>query len=226
MRKKINILRYISVLILTIMIFTIGIFIGTSVEEARIKNLYNQLSDQNLDYQNLITENNYIDYLLSENNFNKTNSCKIIKGSYYASIVSLDNSRLKLENYINQGKVKLEEFSRLKSFYTNLQINYWITANKINMVCDSNLNSILYFYGDKKKCPSCEDQGIHLNYVKQKLNDNVLIFSIDVNKKGVVDLLKQKYQINERELPIIIINNKIYNFKTNDEIFKILNISN
>ncbi len=229
MRKKLNLLRHIAILILVIMIFTIGIFIGTSVEQARVENLYTQLSDQDLKYQNLVTEDNYMNYIIS--NIDKNNkssldaSCRLIKGAYYTSIKNLDDSRLKLENYINKGKVKEKEFYRLKSHYLNLEIDYWIMANKINNICDSNMNPILYFYAEDKKCPSCEDQGVHLNYVKQKLKDNVLIFSLDSERDGPVKLLAQKYNVYERELPVLVINDEVYGFKTNDEIFEILNQS-
>jgi len=238
MRKKISVIRHIGVLLLTIMIFTVGIFIGTSVEQARVENLYDQISEQSLEYQNLITETNYLNYLIENNDndnnnifINSTNvennlsiiNCNMIKQTYYSSLLNLDNSRLKLENYINQGKVESDEFRRLKAYYFNLEIDYWMIANKMNSICNSNFNSILYFYGDKKKCPSCEDQGVHLDYVKQKLKDDILIFSLDSEREGPINLLIKQYKVNERELPVLIINNKIYSFKTNSEIFKILN---
>lgn len=226
MRQKINILRHISVLLLTIMIFTIGIFIGTTVEQQRVQNLYTNLQEQDLKYQNLVTEDNYLNYLISLNKTTNSNkSCNSIKSAYYTSIINLDDARLKLENYINQGDVKTIEFSRLKDHYSNLQINYWITANRINNLCVGSMNPILYFYADKKKCPACQDQGTHLDYVKSKLGDGVLIFSLDSRKEGPIKLLAQKYDISHRELPVLVINDKIYGFKTNDEIFKILNIS-
>jgi len=227
MRQKINYLRHLSILILTIMIFIIGIYIGTSVEQERVKQLYSEFQDQSLDFNNIATENNYLNYLIEKKVINSTNnnvSCDLIKGIYYTSIKNLDDSRLKLENYINLGKVKVDEFSRLKKFYSNLQIDYWLSANKINNIClNSNMNTILYFYKNKKDCPSCEDEGIHLNYVKQKLKDNILIFSLDAdNNEGPIKLLKQIYGVNYRELPVLVINDNIYGFKTNNEVFDIL----
>ncbi|MFW6009547.1 MAG: hypothetical protein ACOCP8_09825 [archaeon] len=222
MRKKLNWIRHFGVLLLTIMIFTIGIFIGGSVEQMRVQNLYVQLQEQDLDYQNLVTEERYITYLTSKKEQGENISCDIIKETYYSSIENLDSSRIKLENYINSGSVKEEEFARLKEHYFNIQISYWILANKINKLCDNSLNPILYFYADKKVCPACDDQGVHLDYVKKKLQDDVLVFSLDGQKQGAVKLIASQYEINHREYPSIIINDEVYGFLTNKEVFEIL----
>ena len=84
------------------------------------------------------------------------------------------------------------------------------------------MNTILFFYGDKKKCPSCEDQGVHLTYVKQKLKDDVLVFSFDAEKQGAIKLISQNYQIQGRELPSLIINGELHSFMSNAQIFEVL----
>lgn len=225
MRTKINYIRHFGVLLATIMIFVVGIFIGGSVQQLRVQNLYDSLQDQDLSYQNLVTEGKYIDYIVSLKKSGKNVSCSSIEGTYFSSIKNLDNSRIKLENYINSGKVNDNQFSKLKEHYADVQINYWILANEISNLCDNNLNTILYFYADDKKCPQCQDQGVHLNYVKQKLKKNVLIFSLDVEKAGPTQLLAKKYESTPTSTPNLVINNKVYGFLTNEEIFKILNVS-
>ena len=223
MRKQIKFVRYIGVLFLTILIFLVGIFFGGSVEELRVQSLYTQLQEQDLEYQSIVTEGNYIQYLASLKEGGENVSCEVLIGAYYTSISNLDDARLKLENYINSGKVKEEEFARLKEHYSNVQVNYWLLGEEISTLCEEDLNIILYFYGeDKKICPACEDQGVHLSYVKQKLNDNVLIFSFDSQKEGVIKLLNQRFGVNERELPVIVIKDSVYGFLNNQEIFDIL----
>lgn len=208
---------------MTIMIFTMGIFIGGDVEERRVENLYTQLQEQDLSYQQIVTEGNYIDYLASQKEIGTNISCQSLTGAYYTSIEKLDDSRLKLENYINTASVKEEEYQRLKDHYANIQINYWMLANKINNLCpESNMYPILYFYADKEKCPQCEDQGVHLSYVKAKLGDNVLVFSLNVEKQGVIQLLAQQYDVFSRETPVIVIKEKPFGFMNNENIFQIL----
>ena len=92
-------------------------------------------------------------------------------------------------------------------------------ANRISNLCNSNLNTILFFYAEKDKCKECEDQGVHLNYVKQKLGDDVLIFSLDSQKEGPTQLLKQKYGIDTNNLPAVIVNEEKLGFSNNRIIF-------
>ncbi len=220
MRKKVNWLRHVGVLFLTVIIFTVGVLIGGDVEQLRVQSLYTQLQQQDLDYQSVVTESNYVDYLVGLKEGGDNVSCELIKGAYYTSISNLDDSRLKLENYINTGSVKEEEFARLKDHYANLQINYWILANKINNFCEGNMNPILYFYAEEKTCPACEDQGTHLSYVKAKMGDDVLVFSLDAQKEGTIQLLAQKYGVYDRELPVIVIDENVYGYMINDQIFE------
>jgi hypothetical protein len=221
MRQKVNILRHIGVLLLTNIIFFLGLFIGNSVEELRVDTLYSQLQDQDLDYQKMLVESQYIDYLVDTKTQNNV-SCETIKGAYFTSIQNLGDSTIKLEQYINNANSNEEDYQRIKDYYSNVQVTYWLLAQKIENLCQSNLNTILFFYGDKEKCPSCEDQGVHLTYVKQKLKDEVLIFNFDAEKTGAIKLISQNYQIQGKELPSLIINGKLFGFSTNGELFEIL----
>lgn len=221
MRQKVNILRHVGVLFLTNVIFFLGLFIGNTVEEMRVDTLYSQLQDQDLDYQKMLVESEYIDYLIDTKSKNNV-SCDTIKGAYFTSIQNLGDSTIKLEQYINNANSNEEDYQRIKDYYSNVQVTYWLLAQKIENLCQANLNTVLFFYGDKKKCPSCEDQGVHLTYVKQKLKDDVLIFNFDAEKTGAIKLISQNYQIQGRELPSLIINGKLHRFLTNEELFSVL----
>lgn len=220
MREKVNHIRHISILFLTIIIFFFGVLIGGNVEDKRIETLYTQLEEQDLAYQNVVTESRYISKLLeSESNV----SCGVIEGAYFTSINNLDDSRLKLEEYINSASVRQEEYYRLQGHYSNLQTTYWILANDILDMCNSSsFETILYFYDDDTNCPSCQDQGVHLNYIKQVLQDDVLIFSFDIQREGIVKLISQQYDIFNRETPSIVIGEEVYGFSTNEEILNYL----
>ena len=219
MREKINKVRHIAILFITIIVFFLGVLIGGSIEELRVQSLYTQLQEQDLEYQSIVAEGNYIDYIVDLKGEGANISCDSIMGGYYTSIDNLDKSRIKLENYINTGSVQEIEFQRLKDHYANMQINYWILANKINNLCDNRMNPILYFYADDESCPACEDQGVYLNYVKQVLEHEVLVFSLDSGKGGPTQLLAQQYDVYYREKPILVIDEQTHDFSNNEEIF-------
>lgn len=218
MKRQVQYIRHFSILVLTIIIFALGIFIGSDIEQLRVQNLYTQLQEQDIEYQQIVTEGRYIDYLVSK--AQGSNSCPQITGAYFTSIENLETSRLKLESYINSAQSQEEEYFRLRDHYANMQINYWLLAKQIDTLCQGNFSTILYFYSeDEEICPACEDQGIHLTYVKQRLQDDVLIFSFNVENDGPIDLLKQNFEVDSRELPVVVINEEVFGFLENEEIF-------
>ena len=223
MRRKVNTLRHIGVLFVTGVIFFLGVFIGGHIEDLRVESIYTQLQIQDLEFQTIVTESRYIEYLLlapeNSTNFN----CSALKNSYFSSIDNLDVARSSLEHYINLAEENTDQFERLKEHYINLQITYWVLGKRIRSRCGGEFPSIiLYFYGDKKQCPKCEDQGVHLDYIKSKLKEDVLIFSLDRNKKGAVELLSQSYGVYNAPLPSLVINERVYGFLDNEKVLEVL----
>lgn len=221
MRRQVNWVRYFGILILTIIIFFLGTFIGSSVEEAQVANMYTQLQEQDLSYQNVVTERTYIRHLLDQGVAeNRSVSCEALVGAYETSISSLEDSRLKLESYLDTASSQQEAFYRLRNHYANLQIEYWMLAQEVNRLCPKSFDTVLYFFSeDDEECPACQDQGVHLSYVKQKLKDKVMIFSFSVDSQGAATLLKQRYDVSQRNLPVVVINEEINGFLTNEEVF-------
>lgn len=221
MREKINTIRHLGVLFITVIIFFLGVFIGGGVEELRVDSLYTQLQEQDLEYQNVVTESSYIEFLISQKQQNESQiSCEQISSAYYSSIDNLDNSREKLEGYLDTASSNEEEFIRLESHYSNTQINYLTLAQKISELCGDSMNTIIYFYGNDDKCPECEDQGVYLDYVKQQLGDDILIFSFDIEKEGPIQLIRRVYGVDfNGELPVLIINgDQRRGFSTSSEV--------
>lgn len=224
MREKINRLRHLGVLFLTLLVFFLGVFIAGSIEDLRVESLYNELQEQDLEYQNVVTESAYIDFLISQKEQGIRNtSCGTLEKAYFSSIDNLDESRKKLESYLGTVSSSNEdEFARLQGHYANTQINYLMLAQRISNLCREKINTIIYFYADDEICPSCEDQGVYLTYIKQRLQDNVLIFSFDIMKEGPIQLLKKQYNVSVEGVPKIIVNEDELEFSTSDEIFSLL----
>lgn len=221
-QRKISRVKFILVALNTLMIFLVGIFFGQQLERARLDMLYNELSTQNLDYQNLMTEYEYISDLINTRNLDNV-TCSMIENTYYTSISHLDNARIKLENYLNSAEVNQKDYSILRNRYSDVQINYWILGNQIKKACNSGFVTILYFFGNKKVCPECDDQGMYLSYIKQKFGDKVMVFALDsAQKGGPVRLLVNRYEVTNSTLPAVVINDKVYGFLTSDKVQSII----
>jgi hypothetical protein len=223
MRKKINWIRHLVVFLTTFLIFMSGILIGDQVDDLRVNEMYLKLQEQDLDFQNILIEKDYLENLIDEKESGRRNvSCEFLEYSYVKSLKYLDSSRINLEQYTQEAGSRNElDFELLKKYYSNIQINYWLLTKKINTLCDSEMNSILYFYGEKKSCPECYDQGIHLDYVKQVLQDDISIFVFDAEKDGPAKLILSSFNVTGA-LPYLIIDDDEYNYLTNEEIFGVL----
>ncbi|NIA04096.1 MAG: hypothetical protein GWP09_01980 [Nitrospiraceae bacterium] len=221
-KRKISKAKYAIIALNTTIIFIAGIFFGQQLNQARINMLYNQLSQQNLEYNNLITEYEYINHLIDTKSFDNL-SCQVITGAYYTSILHLDDARQKLESYLKSSRVNKKDYQILRERYSDVQLNYWMLGDNIKRTCNrSDFVTILYFFGDKKECPECEDQGTYLTYIKEKYGDKTLIFSIDADEDGPIRLLKNRYGVNNKTLPTVVIGDKKYGFITSDKVESIL----
>jgi hypothetical protein len=208
--RKISKTRYVSAALLTFLIFFFGLLLGFFFENVRISKMYEELQVKKIEFTDLNLQNKYIDYLSDSSN------CDAMYGLYYKSMEDLDDKRIQLENYYNMAKIKTDEYLNLKKEYTISSLEYWLLAEKLKNQCNSDYSIILYFYGTEQQCEKCDDQGVHLSYIKKMLNDKVLVFALDSNMKGTIDLLKETLDV--KSLPTVIINDKKFNYINNVEI--------
>jgi len=146
-----------------------------------------------------------------------------VQASYSSSIKNLEAARLRLESY-NQESSSLskEQFDMLKRDYTIAQIQFWLLAKRSESVCNNDIVTILYFYGNSKDCPECENQGFILTYMKNLFEDNLLVFSFDgdFTQEPTIGLLKSIYGVTS--YPTLVIGDKVYKYTGKDELFKII----
>ncbi|MFP4402172.1 MAG: hypothetical protein ACLFPL_02975 [Candidatus Nanoarchaeia archaeon] len=204
MHREIHKSRHIIVLILTVIIFSLGVLIGSQVEDFRIDNLENQFREESNKFTQIQAEIDYINFLIeSEDNI----SCGTLTDSYLTSVEQLDDSVFRLENYQSTATFNQKQYRELQNQYFNLETRYFILAQSINTICPFSFDTILYFYTDDENCPECEDQGVYLDHIKNKYQDDVMIFSFDTQgSSNIVTLLRLNYDIDVFETPTIIIN--------------------
>ncbi len=114
------------------------------------------------------------------------------------------------------------DFIRFKKYYSILEIKSWLLLKKSIQNCKLNLVPIFYFYGSEKECGQCQDQSFLLGYFHEKY-PSLRIYSFDYNLGlGVLQTLKSMYSL-KKDLPIIIVNGKVYyGFQNKEAIEKIL----
>ncbi len=212
MRQPLDKNKYIITFIITAIIFAGMLYINNILDEKRFgdtKAIQDQIS---------------LDLLSSETQFNllKETSCKNVDGSILSKeLNSLATKLTYLE--ANDAGNKSDELIYLKKYYSLLQIKDSLLMKQLSQKCSSKPISVLYFYGDKKDCPACEDMSFVLTHLREQYPE-LRIYSFDTNLDlSAIDTLKSIYKIDVHQLPAIVYNDDSYTgFKTIDEMKKII----
>lgn len=203
--------RYLLTLVLTGFIFVFGLMLGLIIEGARTGYLEDISAQQTLEYNSLQLQYEFIDQLGQDGN------CKAISKTFDHAVESLENARVRLEEYNQDSTLNKEEFDNLKREYALAQIRYWMLARETKELCDMELSTILYFYSTKEKCPKCEQQAFMLTYLKKKFDDRLLNFALDGDYENelMIQILKDTYDVTE--FPTIIVDDKKFDGLTDKE---------
>jgi len=193
---------FLKAFLLSSFLFIVGIVIGILVSNNKIIHLNDLMAQVKTDIDN--TELQFL--ILDSMHSNKT--CMYLMNS--ASKVGLETYEMgkQVEGYEKSKSISLLDFNQLKMKYTSLLIRTWLYVEKIRTTCESNYSTVLYFFGSKT-CPNCGNQGMVLTFLKEKLNENLLVYAIDGDLDlAPVEVLKDTFTVNK--YPTLIINGEKY----------------
>lgn len=187
-------------LIITLVVFVIGILIGLKVSDLRVGYVEDISRVQKIDLESL-----QLQYLFLNTQKNKNESCIVLQKTLDQSLHDLENARLKIENYIQN--LQREDFILTKKEYMLNEIRYWLLAQQMKQECGADIVSILYFYAKDENCGECSTQGYVLTSLKDIFKDKLLIFSLDYEfDESMIKILNNVY--NLRKAPNLVIENK------------------
>ncbi len=214
MRKNLLFSRYAIAGFVVFMVFVTAFMLGTYMEGVRNESLRVNIEEQRNELNDLLLQYQYISELEKQQN------CEALAVIFHESLEQLDTQSQRLQGYEEQRKLENSDYKRLRKAYTVSQVNYWLLAKRLKDLCGMQYSDILYFFSSPKNCADCENQGIHLDYVKKRLGDEVLIFALDGSEEGIIALLKANYEVER--FPTLVIDDVPYNYSTNEEIIEIL----
>ena len=190
--------RYLMAFILTLSIFFLGIYFGSSMSNFKINQI--DIFERDL-------ARNYLLYDI-QNDLIGSDPCSFINSTFVSQ--DLFNVGRRLESLEQERGKKDEDVISLKKYYTLLQVREYIFYKRVNKECSSDFTLNIFFYSnDPEKCGKCQDQGVILNYVREKTED-LRTYSIDADlDMSVVNYLMQYYKVNT--LPTVVINENVYN---------------
>ena len=92
-----------------------------------------------------------------------------------------------------------------KKFYTLIQLEHFEFVKMINQECNKEINSILFFYSNKKAdLENSERLGNILGPIYQRNKDNLVLYSLDLNLDSeIMKNLKEKYNVGDESVVIV-----------------------
>jgi len=199
--KRISWGFYLLTLVITIIVFTSGIFFGIYINRVKVSELQNMVSE--LDKKRTEQE---LNLLLTDYLPNKT--CDVMNYEVEKMIPDINELAGKVTFYEETKKFEEKNYEDTKIDYTVNLIRYWLYLEKLKSNCDLNVTTLIYFYSNKD-CNLCRNQGIVLDYMKNKHKSDLMIFALDVDLElNSIDMIMKSYGV--REMPSIIIDGKLY----------------
>ncbi len=199
--RQISKKKFLIAFVLTSLIFLIGLLVGYTLTIGRTSYLEDIAYKQKLDYESLQLQSLYLDLSAS------STSCSIFNQILETSLNDVASAQAKAELYMQESGEK--NYVELKRNYLLAQIRYWLLDKKIKENCKPEHVSLLYFYSSVD-CTNCGAQATILDYLKEKLKDRLLVFSLDSDfgAEPMVEIIKQTYNITK--IPTIVLGDTVY----------------
>lgn len=125
--RKINKRLYLVAAGITAVIFLFGLSVGIVIESERVDYVEGNKEKERVDYESLQVQYLYLSYLSTSE---RNDSCEAFTATLNRYIKRMDDTRLKLEDYIQKGNVYTEDFQLLKREYIQSQMNFLILSKK------------------------------------------------------------------------------------------------
>jgi len=190
--------------IITLSIFIIGILVGVTMSEKRVAYGDEQMIEQKMELDSLQLQYAFIDQA------NLVNHCAALSTAIDENVKKLGIIGDKIQTFSSDINFDEEEYDRLKREYVLSEMRFWLFAKKSQEICKKDVASIIYFYSNEADCFDCGAQSKVLTYLKEQLQDRLLIFSIDTSFKGepLIGMLKEAYGIES--YPSLLINDELH----------------
>lgn len=197
MQTKTDWVKYVLVLVITIMLF------GTA------SYLSNYFNNRKINEIKSIQDKVAIDLLSSETQFSllEESSCKDVEQD---SILSKELSTLSDRISYSERNIssRSEEVLNLKRYYSLLQVKDYLLMKRMAERCKLSSIFILHFY-DNEDCEPCVRQWYVLGELRAKY-PQLRVYSFDVNLDlSTIKTLVNIYKIPE-EMPTVVINGKVH----------------
>ena len=191
---------YIFAGVLSFILYFSGIFTGLYLQSASIGYTEQRMDSLRKRMENVQLEYMYLNAVETESS---CNFLSILLDDASKEVYEIGKQLTEYQES-NQNPAKSSE---LAAEYSLISVRAWVLNNYLNMRCNENKTTILYFYS--VPCEGCREQGIVLDEIWQKYGGRIKIFVLNANsEETMVQLLAKTYNITST--PAMLIHEKTY----------------
>jgi len=194
---------FLYALVLTFLVFNLGIFFGYMLESSRIGKINTMYLNAENELLDQITQKGALDVL--------DLNCDLLVEENIKFGDKIFNEALEIKKYEEANRINNDIIFQHKRFDL-LRALFWMNSLKIKQQCNSDYHNLVYFY--KYNNPTIEQESKQdffsnlLKEIKEKKGNDVMLIPIAAdNDLPSINLLIEKYNITE--LPTILIDEKI-----------------
>lgn len=193
---------FLYALILTFVVFNIGIFFGYMLESSRIDKINTLYLNAEMELIDQMTQKDALEIIDLD--------CSLLVEENIKFADRIFEEALLIQKYEDANRINGDIKFQHKRFDL-LRTLFWVNSIKIKQKCNSDYHNLVYFY--KYNNPSIEQESKQkffsnlLQELKSEFGENIMLIPIaGDNDIPSINLLLQEYEINE--LPVILIDEK------------------
>ena len=192
-------------LLVTILIFGIGILAGFFLENMRTNQINSLFQQSEIDLLDIRLQNE----IYSDLEFD----CDIAIEENLNFANRIYEEAQKLEKYLEASRFSEEIILQHKK-YDLLRIMLLLNSEKIIQKCDDSYSEVVYFYNlETEELTAKAKQNVFskiLLEVKEKFGGKILLVPVGVSDEvSSINLILDKYNVSRQDLPVILINQEI-----------------
>lgn len=193
-------------LIVTVVIFGLGIFSGILLENSRVDKVGEFYQNSEIQLLDLKLVNSIYSQGFFDCDAAKQENIKFADQIY-------EEAKL-LDNYESASRLNPESLGLFHKKYDILRAMLFVNSLEIKETCNSSYDTIVYFYdysSPELEVKSRQEVFSNLLFeLKERRGSNLLLISMaGDNQVNSIKVLMNNYNISESELPVVLINEKI-----------------
>lgn len=197
--KKLFIISAVITVLLFSSIYSLNIFLNRE----RVDVLSQKMDDVVDEYEELQT------LALMSEVFGGEASCISMESAIKEMDKNLWDLGMKIDKYRSLSEEYMSDpfYLSQKKKFNRREVFYYSLLTDLNQKCNFSQNIILFFYKKAEECKDCDAMSFVLTNIKQEVNDEVAIFSFDMNMElPSIEVLTELYSVDE--FPCTVINDK------------------